>query len=86
MSQFHSITSSGRASSVDGIVTPSALAVFKLMTRSNLVGCSTGRLPALDRQRRIAVADFEIKIGYASGSGFAGSAARFINSAKRRRN
>src|SRR5262249_17151781 len=39
----HSITSSARASSVDGMVTPSALAVTRLTTRSNLVGCSTGR-------------------------------------------
>ena len=29
------------------IVRPNALAVFKLMTRSNLAGCSTGRSPAL---------------------------------------
>src|SRR6516164_412912 len=38
----HSITSSARASSVGGTSRPSALAVVKLMTRSNLVGCSTG--------------------------------------------
>src|SRR5262249_547306 len=38
----HSITSSARASSVGGTVRPSTLAVVKLMTRSNLVGCSTG--------------------------------------------
>src|SRR5262245_57580240 len=40
----HSITSSARASSVGGISRPSALAVVRLMTKSNLVGCSTGRL------------------------------------------
>ena len=39
----YSITSSARASRVGGIVSPSALAVFRLMTSSNLVGCSTGR-------------------------------------------
>src|SRR5262249_55975508 len=39
---FHSITSSARASSVSGTARPSAFAVVKLMTRSNLVGCSTG--------------------------------------------
>ena len=39
---YHSITSSARASSVEGTVRPSALAVLRLMTRSNLVGCSTG--------------------------------------------
>src|SRR5215207_176098 len=32
-----------RASRVGGIVTPSALAVLRLITSSNLVGCSTGR-------------------------------------------
>jgi hypothetical protein len=39
----HSITSSASAKSLSGTVRPSALAVFKLMTRSNLVGCSTAR-------------------------------------------
>src|SRR5262245_23355455 len=38
----HSITSSARASSEIGTVRPSALAVVRLMTRSNFVGCSTG--------------------------------------------
>ena len=40
---FHSITSSARASSVGGTMMPSAFAVFRLITSSNLVGCSTGR-------------------------------------------
>src|SRR5258708_7810585 len=40
---LHSITSSARESSVGGPSRPSALAVFKLITSSNLVGCSTGR-------------------------------------------
>ena len=39
----HSITSSARARSVGGIVMPSAFAVFRLITTSNVVGCSTGR-------------------------------------------
>src|SRR6478752_6797702 len=39
----HSITSSARARSVGGISRPSALAVLRLMTSSNLVACSTGR-------------------------------------------
>ena len=39
----YSITSSARASSVAGTSSPSALAVGRLMTSSNLVGCSTGR-------------------------------------------
>src|SRR5260370_11267029 len=43
----HSITSSARASSVGGIVRPSALAVLRLITSSNRVGCSTGGAAAL---------------------------------------
>src|SRR5262249_11523037 len=39
----HSITSSARASNVGDTDKPSALAVVRLMTRSNLVGCATGR-------------------------------------------
>src|SRR5262249_49600292 len=39
----HWITSSARASSDGGIVRPRAFAVFRLITSSNLVGCSTGR-------------------------------------------
>jgi hypothetical protein len=35
----HSITSSTRASIKGGIVRPSALAVLRLITSSNLVGC-----------------------------------------------
>src|SRR5262245_2923120 len=47
-STFHySITRSARASSDGGIVRPSALAVFRLISRSNLVGCSTGKSPGL---------------------------------------
>ena len=41
------ITSSACNSSVCGIVSPSALADFILITISNLVGCSTGRSPGL---------------------------------------
>jgi hypothetical protein len=40
----YSITSSARVSSVAGTVRPSDLAVLRLITSSNLVGCSTGRL------------------------------------------
>ncbi len=40
----YSITSSARASSVGGTVMPSSLAVCKLRTSSNFVGCMTGRL------------------------------------------
>src|SRR5437867_13070434 len=41
-SAAYSITSSARASSVAGMSRPSALAVLRLMTSSNLVGNSTG--------------------------------------------
>jgi hypothetical protein len=43
----YSITSSASASSVGGTVRPRALAVLRLTTSSNLVGCSTGRSLAL---------------------------------------
>ena len=43
----HRITSSARNSSSGGIVIPSALAVLRLITSSNFVGCSTGILPGL---------------------------------------
>jgi hypothetical protein len=39
---FHSITSSARASSVAGTSRPSAFAVCRLRTNSNLVNCRTG--------------------------------------------
>src|SRR3981189_2386950 len=39
----YSITSSARASNVGGSSRPSALAVLRLMTSSNFVGCSIGR-------------------------------------------
>src|SRR6516164_4975281 len=38
----HSITSSAMASTPGGMVRPRVLAVLRLMTSSNLVGCSTG--------------------------------------------
>jgi hypothetical protein len=41
--KLYSITSSARASSVGGTSRPSAFATIRLTTRSNLVGCSTGR-------------------------------------------
>jgi hypothetical protein len=37
------MTSSTVANSVSGMVRPRALAVLRLMTSSNLVGCATGR-------------------------------------------
>jgi hypothetical protein len=41
------ITSSARRSSDGGIAIPSTWAVFKLMTSSNFVGCSTGKSAGL---------------------------------------
>jgi hypothetical protein len=41
--RIYSITSSARASSEGGTVKPSALAVFRLIASSNLVGACTGR-------------------------------------------
>jgi hypothetical protein len=43
----YSITSSARASSVAGISTPSVLAVLRLITSSNFVGCITGKSAGL---------------------------------------
>ena len=51
-SRRHSITLSARASSVGGTVRPSALAVFRLIPRLNLVGISTGRSATLAPLRR----------------------------------
>src|SRR5262249_21796121 len=47
----HSITSSARSKNDSGIVSPSALAVVRLMTRSNLVGCSIGMSPGFAPRR-----------------------------------
>src|SRR5262245_37937779 len=47
----HSITSSARAMTAGGTVRPSARAVTRLITRSNLVGCSTGRSGGLAPRR-----------------------------------
>jgi hypothetical protein len=48
---FHSITSSARTSKFVGMVRPSALAVLRLMTNSNLVGWITGRSPGFSPLR-----------------------------------
>src|SRR5262245_60156672 len=42
LAPIHSITSSASESRLSEILMPSALAVFKLITVSNLVGCNTG--------------------------------------------
>src|SRR3989442_14809046 len=43
----HSMTRSALLANDCGIVSPSAFGVFRLMTSSNLVGCSTGSSPGL---------------------------------------
>jgi hypothetical protein len=42
---YYSITSSASASSLSGTVRPSALAVLRLITKSNFVGCMIGKSP-----------------------------------------
>jgi len=56
-SPHYSITSSARASSDGGMVRPRALAVFRLMTNSNLVGRSTGRSAGLAPLRILSTND-----------------------------
>src|SRR6516164_571284 len=51
----HSITSSARASTVVGISRPIALAVFRLMTNSNVTGCAIGRSSGLVPRRILSV-------------------------------
>src|SRR5262249_55714189 len=50
----HWMTSSARPSTDCGIVRPSAFAVFRLITNSNLVGCSMGRSAGLAPRRILA--------------------------------
>src|SRR5262249_22816940 len=45
LAPLHSITSSARSRNVPGILRGRASAVVRLMTRSNLIGCSTGMSP-----------------------------------------
>ncbi len=47
----YSITSSAIASSPEGIASASILAVLRLMTKSNFVGCMTGKSPGLAPRR-----------------------------------
>jgi hypothetical protein len=46
-SEAYLITRSARAKTLGGMVRPSCFAVFRLMTNSNLVGCSMGRSAGL---------------------------------------
>src|SRR5262249_14063314 len=48
---FHSITSSASASNLSGTSSPSAFAVLRLMTSSNLVGCMIGSSAGLSPLR-----------------------------------
>src|SRR5262249_28205448 len=48
---LHSITSSARASKVDGISSPIALAVLRLKMSLNFVGICTGRSPGFSPRR-----------------------------------
>src|SRR5262249_35748500 len=51
LSTLHSMTSSARTRNDSGIERPSALAVVKLMMRSNFVCCSTGMSPGFAPRR-----------------------------------
>ena len=44
---FHRITRFALASTSGGIVSPICFAAFRLMTSSNFVGCSTGKIGGL---------------------------------------
>ena len=64
----YSITSSAMARSVGGISIPSALAVVRLMTSSNLLGCRTGRSAGAAPLRNPAGVDasLTVYVGYAA--------------------
>src|SRR5262249_10934359 len=51
LAPFHSITSSARWLRNQGTSSPSALAVLRLITRSNFVGCCTGRSAGFSPRR-----------------------------------
>ena len=51
----HSITLSARTNNASGTVTPIALAVFRLITSSNLVGCSTGMSATLLPRKSLTI-------------------------------
>ena len=61
----HSVTSSTRRSSASGIVSPSALAVFRLIRRSKLVSRSTGKSAGLVAFRILLIGRALVR--YASG-------------------
>ena len=51
------MTSSARASSIGGTSRPSALAALRLITSSNLVGCSTANSPGFAPLRILSTYD-----------------------------
>src|SRR5262249_33854017 len=51
----HSTTSSARASNVGGTSRPTAFAVVRFTTRSNLVGCSTGMSPGFAPRKILSI-------------------------------
>src|SRR5262249_19592517 len=53
--RFYSISWSARPTSVFGTVRPSALAVLRLMTSSNLVACTTGNSAGFPPLRTLPV-------------------------------
>jgi hypothetical protein len=57
----YSITLSARANNAGGTVTPIALAVLRLITSSNLVGCSTGMSATLMQRTGARVSEGEGK-------------------------
>ena len=59
----HSITSSASASSLSGIWRPSALAVLRLITNSNLVACITGRSAGLAPFNPSNILNAELAVG-----------------------
>src|SRR5262245_14274585 len=55
----HSITSSARSRNDSGMASSSALAVVRLITRSNLLGCSTGMSPGFAPRRTLSTKSAE---------------------------
>jgi hypothetical protein len=74
-STLYSITSSALACSVKGTVSPSALAVLRLMTSSNFVGWRTGRSAGLAPLRTTADVHSGLAIGIRNAGAIAHQAA-----------
>ena len=74
---LYSITSSARASSMGGMVRPSARAVRRLITKSNLVDCATGRSIGLLPFRMNAGVEAHLTIRFRQADPVAHQAAGF---------